>query len=321
MSTKTTASRALSAAALATALGGCVSGEIALKLRYVDGKGIVPELTGTVSLGTPRQSGDETNAVPNPQPVAPVQGPGGVRHPGAAGRRRSQKAGPQLRLVQQASPDTGRRQVMREIAGAAALLMTGGASCFARVVSAAANDNGIGPEGGPPAAGGGRQPATSRFPIETREQFELWAHYGDPRDDSNIVRVPSPWPMTISGSTGVRRAFNVHRKVSDSLGSVLAEIERTYSANERIRLGFTSFGGDRVVRRMTGASRWSLHAWGIAIDFDPLRNAYGWTDHRAALAHPDCTPFWEIWERHGWFSLGRARNYDWMHVQAATRIY
>jgi len=60
-----------------------------------------------------------------------------------------------------------------------------------------------------------------------------------------------------------------------------------------------------------------MHAWSIAIDFDPARNKLSWNNTRARLAKPDAVKFWELWEAEGWVSLGRARNYDWMHVQAA----
>jgi hypothetical protein len=60
-----------------------------------------------------------------------------------------------------------------------------------------------------------------------------------------------------------------------------------------------------------------MHAWGIAIDFDAANNGLKWNHTRASLAHPDCIPFWEIWESVGWLSLGRAKDFDWMHVQAA----
>lgn len=32
---------------------------------------------------------------------------------------------------------------------------------------------------------------------------------------------------------------------------------------------------------------------------------------------PDYINWRECWEKEGWVSLGRQRNYDWMHVQAA----
>ena len=68
---------------------------------------------------------------------------------------------------------------------------------------------------------------------------------------------------------------------------------------------------------MRGGTRWSTHAWGIAIDYDPDRNQLKWGRDRAAFARPEYDAWWRLWEEEGWVSLGRTRNYDWMHVQAA----
>jgi hypothetical protein len=35
------------------------------------------------------------------------------------------------------------------------------------------------------------------------------------------------------------------------------------------------------------------------------------------MAQPEYAPFLDLWEAEGFVSLGRARNFDWMHVQAA----
>jgi hypothetical protein len=69
---------------------------------------------------------------------------------------------------------------------------------------------------------------------------------------------------------------------------------------------------------MRGGSRFSMHSWGIAIDFDPERNQLHAHAPEARLSHADAAPFWKAWEAEGWVSLGRAKNYDWMHVQAAS---
>ena len=68
---------------------------------------------------------------------------------------------------------------------------------------------------------------------------------------------------------------------------------------------------------MRGGTRLSTHAWGIAIDWDPERNQLKWGRDRAAFADAAYEPWWQAWESEGWVSLGRERNFDWMHVQAA----
>jgi hypothetical protein len=60
-----------------------------------------------------------------------------------------------------------------------------------------------------------------------------------------------------------------------------------------------------------------MHSWGIAIDYDPNRNKLRWGAEKAVFAREEYKPWWEFWEEEGWISLGRSRNFDWMHVQAA----
>ena len=59
----------------------------------------------------------------------------------------------------------------------------------------------------------------------------------------------------------------------------------------------------------------STHAWGVAVDVDPERNQLRWDKSRAKLALPEYEPWWKIVESYGATSLGRRRNYDWMHFQ------
>jgi hypothetical protein len=68
---------------------------------------------------------------------------------------------------------------------------------------------------------------------------------------------------------------------------------------------------------MRGGTKWSTHSWGIAIDYDPERNRLNWGRDKASFAKPEYGDWWKIWEKEGWVSLGRTRNFDWMHIQAA----
>lgn len=162
-------------------------------------------------------------------------------------------------------------------------------------------------------------------PRQWPRQRDLTAFYGPhgaanfgPTPPPPLVRVPSPWPLKISwNKSQTRRHFLMHEKVADSLSEVLERIYNHYGLAEIQRLGLDLFGGDYNARKMRGGTKWSTHSWGIAIDFDPERNQLKWSRNRASLAHPDCVDFWEAFEREGWVSLGRLKNFDWMHVQAA----
>ncbi len=70
-------------------------------------------------------------------------------------------------------------------------------------------------------------------------------------------------------------------------------------------------GGGFNFRPITGGRRLSLHAYGIAIDWDPVHNPRGGKDE---------LPEWwyEIWHRHGWTDGRHFKTPDPMHVQFAT---
>ncbi|KZM49053.1 M15 family metallopeptidase, partial [Labrenzia sp. OB1] len=113
------------------------------------------------------------------------------------------------------------------------------------------------------------------------------------------------------------RTITLHSKVAASAERAFHKIRGLYSDRQIKDLGLDLFGGSLNVRRMRGGSRYSMHSWGIAIDFDPERNRLSWKRPQARLSLDDAIPFWRAWEAEGWVSLGRAANFDWMHVQAA----
>lgn len=147
-------------------------------------------------------------------------------------------------------------------------------------------------------------------------QGDVERFYG--RVGTSQGRLKLPFPMKLAWDKGrIVTSITLHTKVIDSADRAFSEIARTYSDKERRALGLDLFGGSLNVRRMRGGSRYSMHSWGIAIDFDPERNHLRWKSPNARLSHSDAIPFWQAWEREGWVSLGRERNFDWMHVQAA----
>jgi hypothetical protein len=134
-----------------------------------------------------------------------------------------------------------------------------------------------------------------------------------------LVKVPSPWTFRIAWNLAQTRSFLwAHEKTAASLTRVLNRIHHHYGEARLRDLRLDIFSGDYDPRLMRGSrTRWSMHAWGIAYDFDDTENRLNWGADRARLARPEYHPFWAIWEAEGWVSLGRTRNYDWMHVQAA----
>ena len=148
------------------------------------------------------------------------------------------------------------------------------------------------------------------------KQSEMDAFFGKP--GTNLTTVHFPFPMDLSWD----RNTQVHRtscnvRVKESLQRVLAAVKEAYTWEEIQRLRLNSFGGCYNLRRMHGGTRWSTHAYGAALDFDTLNNALRMNGTQATFAKPAYKKWWKCWEDEGWLSLGRARDFDWMHVQAA----
>ncbi|GAB4324796.1 MAG: hypothetical protein Kow00127_17480 [Bacteroidales bacterium] len=152
------------------------------------------------------------------------------------------------------------------------------------------------------------------WPVQYSHEFDEF--YGEP--GTQLVRLTLPYTLQLSWEPYQKiKTILCHSKVRDSLGEVLEEVLKHYGGEEIKRLRLNRFGGCFNKRKIRGGQRWSMHSWGIALDFDPSRNKLRWGRDKASLAKPEYDEWWKIWEEHGWVSLGRERNFDWMHVQAA----
>lgn len=139
--------------------------------------------------------------------------------------------------------------------------------------------------------------------------------FGKPGNERVLTSIVPPYPLLYEGQAV--RSIRVHELIAPHVQAALREVLAHYGQDEIHRLGLDLYGGSYNYRLGTGSSSLSLHAWGIALDFSPDANAYAMKSPRATLSHRDCLAWWEIWESHGAVSLGRERNYDWMHLQFA----
>ena len=162
----------------------------------------------------------------------------------------------------------------------------------------------------PPAAEPVHVPAT--FP----RQADVSRVYGNIGE--NLTTIKPPYPMHIAWDLKVPvKTIRLHEKVAESAKRVLERVADHYTPEQIADMGLNLFGGSFNPRKMRGGSRWSMHSWAIAIDFDPARNQLKWGRDRARLGKPDADKFWDLWEQEGWVGLGPVRNMDFMHVQAA----
>lgn len=139
--------------------------------------------------------------------------------------------------------------------------------------------------------------------------------FGYPGREEHLVSVVPAYQLFYEGKPV--RSIRVHRVIAPHVEAALREVLEHYGC-ERIReLGLDQYGGSYNFRKSTGTSSLSMHAWGVALDFAPATNGFNMSAPEATLSRAECEAWWEIWERHGAVSLGRERNFDWMHVQFA----
>jgi hypothetical protein len=144
-------------------------------------------------------------------------------------------------------------------------------------------------------------------------QREAPSFFGAP--GTNQVRVTPPYQLYY-GEAPVRSVL-INKHCADSALRAMDAVLARYGAADIHAMGLDRFGGCYANRAMRGGTQLSMHAFACAIDWDPERNPLR-ADHRwAQFARPEYQAFLDAWEAEGWTSLGRAKDFDWMHVQAA----
>ncbi|WP_373496995.1 M15 family metallopeptidase [Aquiflexum sp.] len=154
-----------------------------------------------------------------------------------------------------------------------------------------------------------------KWPIQNSPEFHNL--FGE-RGEHNLVSVDIPFRMHVCWEPySLVTRIRCHRKVADSMSNVLTKVKEIYGEDEIKRLRLNLFGGCFNNRQMRQGNSWSMHAWGIALDFDPARNPLRAGRETSTFSRPEYEAWWRCWEEEGWVSLGRSFNFDWMHVQAA----
>ncbi|MBR5889807.1 MAG: hypothetical protein IKY92_07180 [Akkermansia sp.] len=139
--------------------------------------------------------------------------------------------------------------------------------------------------------------------------------FGKAGDESRLVNVVPPFPVYFEGQRV--RSIRVHEVIADDVREALEEVLAHYGLERIRKLKLDQYGGSYNYRPSRGGSSLSMHAWGIALDWMPAENALRMGAPEAVLSGAEYRAWWEIWELHGAVSLGRERNYDWMHLQFA----
>lgn len=134
-----------------------------------------------------------------------------------------------------------------------------------------------------------------------------------------LVNIKLPFPLKDVYSKKQLTSIACHRDVAQSLTNIFKDILAHYGLAKIQELGIDRYGGCFNYRaNSNNSSVLSLHSWGIAIDLDPERNKNHETSKTARFARPEYKPMIDTFYKHGWESLGRERNYDWMHFQVKS---
>jgi hypothetical protein len=146
---------------------------------------------------------------------------------------------------------------------------------------------------------------------------QLKAKYGEPKENPDyLVMINLPYPMRIAWDKGTMATrMRCHYKVADKFTKVFEDILSHYGYEKIKELGIDLFGGCFNFRKMRGGDDYSRHSWGVAVDLDPERNLLKETSKTARFARPEYKAMIDIFYKHGFISLGREKNYDWMHFE------
>lgn len=149
---------------------------------------------------------------------------------------------------------------------------------------------------------------------------QIISKYGKPGITGNLTVIDLPYPMRISWdlSHSITR-MQCHILLADRFRDVFSDLLALYGFEKLQELGIDLFGGCYNFRLMRGSkTKWSRHSWGLAIDLDPVRNGLKtkWKD--AQFSKPEYKDMVDAFYKHGFFSLGKEKDYDAMHWEISS---
>jgi len=151
---------------------------------------------------------------------------------------------------------------------------------------------------------------------------QLNAKYGIPNETGKgyLTTIELPFPMIIAWDRkSTVKNIQCHKLIADRLKKALSDILCHYGIEEIKRLQINVYGGCFNYRLMRGSTTTlSKHSWGTAIDLDPDRNLLHETSKTARFARPEYKAMIDIFYLNGFISLGREKNYDWMHFEIGS---
>ena len=153
-------------------------------------------------------------------------------------------------------------------------------------------------------------PVSSAWPRDKRPDMD--AFYGEPGE--HLIQIEPAYQLYYDGKKVPK--ISVHPKIADAVQHVFQKTLAHYG-NKIHSLGLDVYDGCYNNRPKRGGSTLSVHAYAAALDFDADNNSLHQDHNSARFARPEYEAWWRFWEEEGAVSLGRTRDFDWMHVQFA----
>jgi hypothetical protein len=144
---------------------------------------------------------------------------------------------------------------------------------------------------------------------------QIIAKYGNPGDPTNLTILTLPYPMRIAWDlTKTVSKIQCHKLIAPNLKAVFDALLANYGLAKLQTLGIDLFGGCVNIRLQRGSkTKWSRHAWGIAIDLDPARNGLRTKWKQAQFSKPEYKFMVDTFHQNGFIGYGPDRDYDAMH--------
>lgn len=101
--------------------------------------------------------------------------------------------------------------------------------------------------------------------------------FGTPEEcKKNMVKKPFPFQMYASWDDTLKiNTFYGNFMIAGSVINALQEIYDYYGYDNIKRFGLDKYGGCAAIRKSRGSDRYSVHSWGLAIDYAPQLGDYG----------------------------------------------
>lgn len=151
-------------------------------------------------------------------------------------------------------------------------------------------------------------------------QRDVGRVYGEPGPEveSRLATVDLSFPLRLDWdlATSVTRV-TLHRLCAPSFVDAMEAVRDHYGFDRMQKLGIDRYAGGYMHRRMRGGNKWSMHAYGCAVDFYAAPNGLRTRCPEALFCRPEYQPFLDIMEDHGWLPAIRLWGADAMHFQRA----